>query len=175
MRMKAAIGLTLCLAGLLAGISGARGDGIARSPTAQARSQDPAVLQRAFGIRFSQRSVIRGRPALPDGERGLSLEEAIRVAMLNAPHGVTPSGRLLPGVEVAASFGLFSDDRYGQREPSGGISPYLQSRPAWVVTLWGPGLVDPALGPGPVGRVHHEDNLVIDAATGQFLLCYTYR
>lgn len=140
-------------------------------------NQDPAALKAAFGIRFSAVSGVQnGVPQLPSGGRGISESEAINTAVENAPAGVNHvSGAVLPEVTVTTQYTLFSDDRFGDRSPSGALNPFLQDRPAWLVTFSGPGVQDLPSGPARPGAVHHEVTVVIDAATGQYLLGYSYR
>jgi hypothetical protein len=77
-------------------------------------------------------------------------------------------------VQVSAQYTLYSDDRYGQKLGPGKVQPYLQNRPAWVITFSGPGVVLYPTGPRPPGSgVHHEVSVVIDAATGQYLMGYS--
>jgi hypothetical protein len=42
-----------------------------------------------------------------------------------------------------------------------------------LVTFFGPGVVIYPHGPSPPGAVHHEVSVVIDAATGQYLMGFT--
>jgi hypothetical protein len=108
------------------------------------------------------------------GQQGVSRDQAIRVAMDHTLAGVDRAHNLLPNVQVSAQYGLFTDDHYGQRLASGQIQPYLQNRPAWVITFSGPGVVFYL--PGPAGSrpaVHHEVSVVIDAATGQYLMGFS--
>lgn len=152
--------------------------------------QDWALAAKAFGVRFSPKTTPAGRsPLLPGGRAGISMDEALTVARSQTPAGVDEEHRVLPGVQVTAQFGLFSDDRYGERGTSGRVQPYLQDVPVWLVNFSGPGVEDRPLGGGVAASTptiggsgalgtsgaHHEENLVIDAATGQFLLGYTYR
>lgn len=85
--------------------------------------------------------------------------------------------RMLPaGVEMLAQFGRFSDDQLARKLPSGAMQPYFQDRPVWLVTFSGPGVQMPDSGPkGHVHGFNHEDNVVIDAVTGAYLLSFTYR
>jgi hypothetical protein len=99
-------------------------------------------------------------------------------------------GKVLPGVQVTAQYGLFSNDHAAQRLPSGQMQLLFQDKPAWIVTFAGPGVVIPSSGPGPqrpdttgsgsTGTVvpserpvHNEQNIVIDAATGEFVEDYS--
>ncbi len=139
--------------------------------------QDPAVLAAVYGIRFTAQAVVSGTvPLLPNGQQGVPMDQAISAAMDAAPAGIDYEGhRLLPDVQAAAQFGLYSNDRYGQRLPAGQVQPYLQGRPVWVVTFSGPGVQLHPHGPRPAGSVHNEVSVVIDAATGQYLMGYSYR
>ena len=82
-------------------------------------------------------------------------------------------------MQVSAQYTLYSDDRYGQKLGPGKVQPYLQNRPAWVITFSGPGVVFYGSGgpyrPGPrppLSGAKHEVSVVIDAATGQYLMGY---
>jgi hypothetical protein len=138
-------------------------------------------MAQEFGIRFTPQVVGNdAAPTLPNEQRGVTMAQAISTAMDAAPSGVDYHAHtLLPGVQATAQYGLFSDDRYGQMLPSGRRQLYLQDRPAWVVTLSGVQL--PSHGPRragavhPAGADHNEVNIVIDAATGQYLMGYSYR
>ncbi len=139
--------------------------------------QDPTTLADVYGIHFIAQVVAAGaQPTLPNGQPGVPMDQAVSAAMDAAPAGVDHQARsLAPNVQVAAQFTLFSDDRYGQRLASGQVQPYLQDRPAWVVTFSGPGVQLHPHGPRPAGSVHNEVSVVIDAATGQYLMGYSYR
>jgi hypothetical protein len=106
------------------------------------------------------------------------MDQAIRAAMDHTPAGVDQAHNLLPNVQISAQYGLFTDDHYGQRLASGQIQPYLQNRPAWVITFSGPGVVFYPPGPHrrgprpPLSGAKHEVSVVIDAATGQYLMGY---
>jgi hypothetical protein len=120
-----------------------------------------------------------GLPTLPNGQQGVSRDQAIRAAMDHTLAGVDVAHNLLPNVQVSAQYGLFTNDHYGQRLASGQIQPYLQNRPAWVITFSGPGVVFYGSGgpyrPGPRPPLRpedakHEVSVVINAATGQYLI-----
>jgi hypothetical protein len=126
-------------------------------------------LAHAYGIHFSVQAVAEGAlPSLPNGQQGVPMEQAIRAAMDHTPDRVDQAHNLWPNVQVSAQR-LFTADRYGRVLPSGWIQLLLQDRPAWVITLFGPGVVIYPLGPHPPGTVHHFVSIVIDAATGQYL------
>ena len=132
---------------------------------------DPTTLADAFGIHFSVQAVDEGGPpTLPNGQPGVPRDQAIRAAMDAAPAGVDKQAHsLLPNVQVAAQYGLFTRARPGRQ-----LWPYVQNRPAWVVTFYGPGVVLYSSGPrGSPRRVHHEVSVVIDAATGQYLMGFS--
>jgi hypothetical protein len=90
--------------------------------------------------------------------------------MDNTPYGVDQAHNLLPNVQVSAQYGLFTRARPGRQ-----LQPNMQNRPAWVITFYGPGVVIYPSGPRPPGAVHHQVSIVIDAATGEYLLGYSYR
>jgi hypothetical protein len=80
--------------------------------------------------------------------------------------GVDQEHNLLPNVQVSAQYALLTRARLGRQ-----LWPYLQNRPAWVITFSGPGVVLSSSGPpGSPRRVKHEMSVVIDAATGQYLM-----
>jgi hypothetical protein len=82
---------------------------------------------------------------------------------------VDQAHNLLPNVQVLAQYGLFTRARPGRR-----LWPYVQNRPAWVVTFYGPGVVLYSSGPiSSPRRVHHFVGVVIDAATGQYLMGFS--
>jgi hypothetical protein len=127
-------------------------------------------LADAYGIHFSVQAVDQGGlPMLPNGQQGVSREQAIRAAMDTGLGGVDEAHNLLPNVQVSAQYGLFTADRYERVLPSGQIQPVLQNRPAWVITFFGPGVVVYPLGlaRNTPGAVHHFVGIVIDAATRQ--------
>ena len=131
---------------------------------------DPATLAE-FGIHFVAQAVANGAPpTLPNGQQGVPKDQAIRAAMDHTPYGVDQAHNVLPNVQVAAQYGLFTRARPGRH-----LWPYVQNRPAWVITFYGPGVVIYPHGPRPPGSVHHEVSVVIDAATGQHLMGYSYR
>jgi hypothetical protein len=76
---------------------------------------------------------------------------------------------------VRLNLDLFTADHYGQVVRPGQIQPYLQNRPAWVITFYGPGAVLDLPGPrgGSRPAAHHEVSVVIDAATGQYLMGFS--
>ena len=139
---------------------------------------DPTTLADAYGIHLIAQAVDEGGlPTLPNGQQGVSREQAIRAAMDTGLGGVDQAHNLLPNVQVSAKYGLFTADHYGQRLASGQIQSYLQNRPAWVITFSGPGVVFYGSGgpyrPGPrppLSGAKHEVSIVIDAATGQYLM-----
>jgi hypothetical protein len=126
---------------------------------------DPTTLAE-FGIQYVAQAVANDAPpTLPNGQQGLPRDQAMRAAMDHTPYGVDQAHNLLPNVQVAAQYGLFTKVRPGQ------VQPYLQNRPAWVITFAGPGVVFNLPGPpGSLPAVHHEVSVVIDAATGQYLM-----
>ena len=131
---------------------------------------DPATLADAYGIHFSVQAVAEGAPpTLPNGQQGVSRDQAIRAAMDTGLGGVDQAHNLLPNVQVSAQYGLFTADRYERVLPSGEIQLVLQNRTAWVITFYGPGVVIYPSGPALPGAVHHQVTVVIDAATGQYL------
>jgi hypothetical protein len=135
---------------------------------------NPKTLAHGYGIHFTVEEVDEGGlPTLPTGQQGVPREQAIRAAMDTGLAGVDRAH--MSNVEVSAQYGLFTDDRYGQIVgPGRQIRPYLQDRPAWVVTFSGPGVVLSSHGPpGSRRRVKHEANVVIDAATGQYLMGFS--
>jgi hypothetical protein len=126
-----------------------------------------------FGIHFVAQAVANGAlPTLPNGQQGVPEDQAIRAAMDAAPAGVDKQAHsLLPNVQVAAQYGLFTRARPGRQ-----LQPNMQNRPTWVITFYGPGVVVLSSGPpGSPRRVHHQVTLLIDAATGQYLMAYSYR
>jgi hypothetical protein len=133
---------------------------------------DPTTLAEAHGIDFSGQPVDEGGlPALPNGQQGVSRDQAIRAAMDTGLAGVDQEHNLLPNVQVSAHYGLFTNDHYEHRLPSGQLQLVLENRPAWVVTFSGPGVVLYSSGPrGSPRRVKHEVSVVINAATGQYLM-----
>jgi hypothetical protein len=75
-----------------------------------------------------------------------------------------------------AQYGIFNDDQAAHISATGQETLLFQDRPAWLVTFSGPGLVIQSNGSaGASGTsatalmVHHEQNVAIDAATGQAL------
>ena len=113
---------------------------------------DPTTLAHAYGIHFNIQAVANGAPpTLPNGQQGVSRDQAIRAAMDTGLGGVDQAHNLLPNVQVSAQYGLFTADRYERVLPSGQIQPVLQNRPTWVITFYGPNVVFPPLGPRPPG------------------------
>jgi hypothetical protein len=141
---------------------------------------DPKMLADGYGIHFNIQAVANGAlPTLPNGQQGVPREQAIRAAMDHTLAGVDVAHNLLPNVQVSAQYGLFTNDHYRQRLASGQMQPYLQNQPAWVITFSGPGVVFYGSGgpyrPGPRpplsdADAKHEMSVVIDAATGQYLM-----
>ena len=130
---------------------------------------DPTTLADAFGIHFTIQAVDDGGlPTLPNGQQGVPRDQAIRAAMDTGLAGVDQAHTLLPNVQVSAQYGLLTRARPGRQ-----LWPYLQNRPAWVITFSGPGVVLSSSGPpGSPRRVKHEVSVVIDAATGHYLMGY---
>ena len=140
---------------------------------------DPKTLAEVRGIHLAVQAVDEGgRPTLPNGQQGVSREQAIRAAMDTGLAGVDAAHTLLPNVQVSAQYGLFTSDHYEQRLPSGQLQLVLENRPAWVITFSGPGVVLYPIGPYRPGPrpplsdadAKHEVSVVIDAATGQYLM-----
>jgi hypothetical protein len=150
------------------GSSIVRANGVALSRTVP--SEYVASLD-AFQLRFAEASVPLGAaPILPDGALGLTDQSAATIAM--GKSGVAPNGQLLPGIEVAARFGIFSNDFFAKGGPGIPMKLQYQDRPAWIVTFYGPGLMLTSDGPVDVG-VKHAENIVIDAHTGEYLQTYS--
>jgi hypothetical protein len=130
-----------------------------------------------FGMHLTAIPVPGNRhPVLPNGSSGITRDEAVDVAL-----GFTTGAqnhKLRPNVDVLARYGIFSDDERSQRSATGDIQALYQNRPVWLVTFYGPGVVEAPMGsyapgtPNPL-KYHHEDNVVVDAATGQMLEAYT--
>jgi hypothetical protein len=97
--------------------------------------QDPQKLTE-MGLRFAPQPALS---ALPSGERVISAGAAVAAAT-RYPSVPGHPGQLLPNVNVVAEFGYFSNDNYGQKLPSGALQPFIQNRPAWIVSFAGPGL-----------------------------------
>jgi hypothetical protein len=132
---------------------------------------DPTTLAE-FGIHFVARAVANGAPpTLPNGQQGVAKDQAIRAAMDTGLAGVDQAHNLLPNVQVSAQYGLFTRGRPGMQ-----ILAYSQNRPAWIVTFSGPGVAfygsggPPRPGPRPPREPKHEVSVVIDAATGHYLM-----
>src|SRR5437016_9521759 len=96
---------------------------------------DPATLAKVRGIHFIAQEVDEGGlPTLPNGQQGVSRDQAIRAAMDTGLGGVDRAHNLLPNVQVSAQYGLVTRGRPGRP-----IRLDLQNRPAWVITFSGPG------------------------------------
>jgi hypothetical protein len=137
-----------------------------------------------MSIRFAEAPVAEVQ--LPGGKSPIAEQKALELAMAHTV-GAGANG-LLAGVTATARFGYFSNDTYSHELPGGGREYYFQDRPVWLVAFSGPGLVRlPVGGIPPEGTdlsawqsqlqadAHHEDNVVIDAATGEYLQRYSYR
>ena len=141
---------------------------------------DPKTLAEVRGIHLIAQPVDEGGlPTLPNEQQGVSRDQAIRAAMDTGLAGVDAAHTLLPNVQVSAQYGLFTNDHDEQRLPSGHLQLVLENRPAWVITFSGPGVVHCGSGgpyrPGPRPPLRpedakHEVSVVIDAATGQYLM-----
>jgi hypothetical protein len=146
---------------------------------AQVVTLDPAKRARIFGAQFHSIPVGNGaRPVLPDGRAGVSLDQAVATAVSASPAvGIASrAGHLLANVQAQGSYGTITLAHEGRRLASGQISPDIQGRPAWIIVFSGPGvLLGPSGPPGTTGPVHHELDVVVDAATGQYLRAYSYR
>ena len=134
---------------------------------------DPAILADVYGIHFIAQAVDDGTlPTLPNGQHGVPRDQAIRAAMDAAPAGVDHQAHsLLPNVQVSAQYGLFTRGRPGRP-----LWPDVQNLPVWVITFSGPGVVfygsggPRRPGPRPPREAKHEVSVVINAATGQYLM-----
>lgn len=134
----------------------------------RAASSSPPVGPGAASIRYMD---VPPEQAASMVSRGSILSERAAIA-------ATPQSRsgLALGSEVAVSARLvrLSNDSYAQVDPNSRvpIRCYIQNRLVWLVTY--SGLQLPAHGPSS-GRVNHELNVVIDAATGECLEMFSYR
>jgi hypothetical protein len=130
-----------------------------------------------MGIRFTEAAVAGVQ--LPGGRSIISQEHALRLAMEHTV-GVNEHG-LLPDVTETSRFGYFSNDQYFDVLPDGTRRYYFQDRLVWLITFRGAGLVRLPIGGVPpegtdraewerqrLASAHHEDNVVIDAVTGEF-------
>jgi hypothetical protein len=133
---------------------------------------DPETLAKVHGIHFSVQAVDEGgRPRLPNGQQGVSRDQAMRAAMDTGLAGADQARNVLPSVQVSAHYGLFTRGGPGRL-----LWPDVQNLPVWVVTFSGPGVVvyprggPPRPGPRPPREAKHEMSVVIDAATGHYLM-----
>jgi hypothetical protein len=136
------------------------------------------VVVEGMGIQFNPAAdATAAQPTLPDGQKAALRAQALAVAMEHTAGA--RNQRLLPNVQVNAQFGMITDGQLAQRLPSGAVRPLLQNRPVWLVTFSGPGVqigFPDHLRTGPVQIVYgHEDNIVIDGATGAYIESFTYR
>ena len=131
------------------------------------------MLADAYGIHFLLEAVPEGEgPVLPSGQRGVTMQQAVDVAMHDSPASgfATSNEQHRPGVAVVARYGLFTNDRYGKWLPGGDIQLKWVDHPAWFVTF--EGLQVPSFGRSKA--VHSQMTVVIDAGTGQYLMAYNY-
>jgi hypothetical protein len=78
-------------------------------------------------------------------------------------------GKLAAGVQVAASYGLFTDSQIRPLGASPSEALY-QNVPAWIITFTGPGVNVYSVGSrNSPTLVSHEQSVVIDARTGDFI------
>jgi hypothetical protein len=118
-------------------------------------------------LRFAESVVAPlDRPMLPGGRSGLSAQEAVSAALAQFP--ATTGGILNPGVQIAARYGIFSNDVYAKVTPDGTSTLMFQDRPAWIISFFGPGISIRSRGPGTF-QPHHTENVVIDAQTGEWM------
>lgn len=141
------------------------------------------TLRGVTGKRFTEAEApASADDAPPIVTREQAIETAIRRSV------ATFAGALRPQVEMTARFGYFSDDHYAQIMPDGTRRPFYQHVPVWLITFFGPGVNRlPIGGHPPAGadleqwerdlrsRAFHEENIVIDAATGECLMKYGFR
>jgi len=136
-------------------------------------AQDAKVLADAYGIHFLPEAVPEGEgPVLPSGQRGVTMQQAVDVAMHDSPASgfATSNEHLRPGVAVVARYGRFTNARYGKWFPGGDIQPKWVDHPTWFVTFGG--LQVPSFGRSKA--VHSQMKVFIDAGTGQYLMAYNY-
>ena len=136
-------------------------------PISHSVPDEYATSLKPFNLRFVEGTAGPGqRPTLTDGRTGISDQEAVAAALAVSPAG--QNGALAPGVQVAARFGVFSDDAYATRLPTGQMEHVFQERTVWIVTFYGPGVLIPSRGLQPLPPKHVQ-NMVIDAATGAWM------
>jgi hypothetical protein len=142
---------------------------------AQVAPPDLSTMMTIYRLQFDRQSVTGAQPILPDGARGVTMDQAINAAMTDSPAVgfASGSGHLLPNVQAVAQYGVFTDPGYGPKLASGKVQPILENRPVWIVTF--SGLSIPQSGPQPGAAFHREFNVVIDAATGQYVRGFSYR
>jgi len=110
----------LATACICCGVTAAEVSAKLQSPASamSSRAQYAPPPMHLFGIQFAPSQVAAGQqPTFANGERGLTMQAAIAVAMghtVGAHNNV-----LLPNVQVSATFGMFSDDQYAHVSASG--------------------------------------------------------
>lgn len=125
------------------------------------------------GVRFvpqavpSQASAQAGRTLIPKNE-AVGIAERISDAW--------SAGGLQAGVRESARFGLYSNDDFGPVGASGIITPTFQDVQVWYVTFSGLSVPSVRIG-GVVGNGlnNREENVVVNASTGQVLDVFTYK
>lgn len=115
-------------------------------------------------------------PFLPNGHSVISRERAIQVAESN----FNPEA-IQPGAQVSASYGTYSNNSYAHILATGERQLQIQDRPVWFVRFTGIDIY-------PVGGIYyqlhpdalksdanHEEDIVVDAETSQYLQGVTYQ
>ncbi|MGH2442206.1 MAG: hypothetical protein ACRDFX_03460 [Chloroflexota bacterium] len=139
-------------------------------------SEDPALLKRAFHLDFTEMGLpAGGKPMLPGGAQGISMNDAISAALSRSPAtGMAgDSGGLRAGVRVFARYGIFTDEAFGPMGAGGVITPVIKDRPVWIVSFTG--VKYPITSPRARGLFHTGISVVVDALTGKALESYNYQ
>lgn len=121
----------------------------------------------AFSIRFDEMDVALGTaPNLPQHGPGITDRRAVVVAL--PALGLHPNAGLPTGVQVAARYGIYSNDTFAKGGPGIPMQLQFQNVPAWLVTVYGPGYSRGTLGPRSITK--HAFNVVVDASTGKVIV-----
>jgi len=76
---------------------------------------------------------------------------------------------------AAGTYGMLTDNERGVRSSTGELQREFVNRPVWMVTFSGPAVQIEPSGPVATTVVHHEVTAVIDAATGKYLMGFSYQ
>lgn len=169
---RTALLLAICfLAGVVVATAAvATQHGLSGSASAGSPPQTPPIPELPGNRFVPVADSMANQPDPVNGHAVISRADAITAALKWA------SLSLGPDVHAAAWLGHFSDSTLGVRRSDGTVQPTYTNDIAYTVAIWGTGVNIPETGgPSTPQAFNHEQDVVIDATTGDYMEAFNYR